>query len=127
MGASLDRMIVGSHDKEAVEIKCPLSGTHAEYLCTDEKQFHKVIKNYKQQMQLQMYVADLQAVHFYSYHPDFPAKHVLTLRDQDFINRMVRILDKFIKELDKAVEKIQELGFSNVWPTVTASELGLTG
>lgn len=113
-GASLDRLIEGTGDKEAVEIKCPLSGTQAKYLCYEAPKYFYAEDNngYYQQVQMQMYVGNLRAVHLYVFHPSLPSKRIITVRDDAFIARLHAVLQKFIGDVDAEVAKIREYEWS---------------
>lgn len=88
--ASPDGLVVDT--KGGLEIKCPMSHTHLEYLLTD-----KIPARYETQMFWQMACAGLAWVDFCSYDPSFPEE------GKFFIKRLERD-DKRISELEEKVE-----------------------
>lgn len=97
-GSSPDRLIIGTD--EVLEIKCPMEWTQARYLAHPEE----LEDDYWPQLQGHMLVGDFQAVHLWSYHPDIPDIYRIIRRDVKFCDQLRRILNKFIKEMDKEEE-----------------------
>lgn len=92
IGCSPDRLIYGRN--EAVEIKAPAPWTHIQYMVEGPGD------RYKPQVQGQILIGGFKAVHFWSYHPDFAAVHVVTEPD-DRYNAILRTqLELFLAELD---------------------------
>lgn len=103
LGASPDCLIQGR--REGVEIKCPAPWTHVSYL------LYGPGKQYKQQVQGQMLVCELEKVYFFSHwpEPDLPDYLKLTMRDEDYIKKMRRCLYEFLDELHEATERVRQL------------------
>ena len=100
IGASLDRMIVGT--REAVEIKCPyLSGNQLRFQVGDPK------NHYRAQVQGQMLIAGLDAVHFYAWHRRLRSVRIIFARNDKVIRNLDATLQAFVADLDKVVEMVR--------------------
>jgi YqaJ-like viral recombinase domain len=108
LGCSPDGLIVGSNDKEAVEIKSPAPWTHMAYLLAQADE--EAWQHYRCQVQGQILIGGFDAVHFYSYHPRMPPKYVLTEPDLPFGKILRQALEDFVGELDRETERARELG-----------------
>lgn len=90
-----------------IEIKCPNSITHIEYL-TDQKPPAKYIP----QMQCQMAVTGRQWCDFVSFDPRLPDDLQLFVvrleRDQEYIEAMEAEVKKFLSEVDEMFTKLKE-------------------
>lgn len=90
-----------------IEIKCPNSNTHIEYL-TDEKPPAK----YVPQMQCQMAVTGRKWCDFVSFDPRLPEDLQLFVvrleRDQDYIDVMEAEVQKFLSEVNGMFTKLKE-------------------
>lgn len=93
----------GSNVREGVEIKSPAPHTHVYYLT------YGLGENYVQQVQGQMYVAELDIAYFYFYHPELPSFFVETRRDEAFIRRMRASLECFCRELDEKEQMVRTM------------------
>jgi hypothetical protein len=102
LGCSPDRLIAGK--REAVEIKCPAPWNHLQYLLEGPGD------DYKPQVQGQMLIAELEAVHFYSYHPRCPPAEFVLLRDEPFIGTMASLLQQFLFHLERTYQRAKSLG-----------------
>ena len=103
IGASPDRIVIGK--PIGVEIKCPAPQTHIGYMVDgfgDE---------YKVQVQGQMYVCKLEAVHRYSYHPEMPPVLDIAPRDDAYIAKMAVALAQFNEMMAEILSKVRERGF----------------
>jgi hypothetical protein len=103
IGASPDRLIVGTNG--GVEIKCPAPHTHIGYM------IEGFDKKYKVQVQGQMYVAELDFVDRYSYHPEMPPFLDHTTRDEPFILLLADALKQFCDDLAEIIRKAKSSGF----------------
>jgi hypothetical protein len=109
-GCSPDRIVKrtgGNEPFEAVEIKAPAPWTHVGYLIDG------LGDSYQAQVQGQLLVGGFDAVHFYSYHPEFPSYHQYTPRKEGYITRLRVHLLTFQRELEEAEEKLKNL---SGWP-----------
>jgi hypothetical protein len=102
LGCSPDRFIKGK--LESVEIKCPAPWTHIGYLLDGPG------TDYKPQVNGQLLVAELEAVHLYSYSDRMPAHHQISYRDKAYIKTLARYLSDFLERLDEATERARSLG-----------------
>lgn len=102
LGCSPDGLVAGKN--EGIEIKAPAPWTHVEYLMEGPG------NDYKPQVQGQLIVGQFDCVHFFSFHPRMPQKHVLTLPDLSYQATLRQALDDFLGELDEKYRKAKELG-----------------
>jgi hypothetical protein len=103
IGASPDRLIVGANG--GLEIKCPSPQVHVGYMIDG---FGKA---YKVQVQGQMYVAELDFVDRYSFHPEMPPFLERTVRDEPFITQLADALNQFSDDLAEIIRKAKASGF----------------
>ena len=93
-------------DDGLLEIKCPNSSTHIEYL-TDDKPPSK----YVPQMQCQMAVTGRQWCDFVSFDPRLPADLQLFVvrlnRDEEYIKVMEVEVEKFLSEVEETLTKLK--------------------
>ena len=101
-GCSPDRLVVGKN--EIVEIKCPTAPKHLQYIDQGPG------KDYRQQVQGQMWVGGYDAVHFFSFFPGWPCVAQYTKRDNAFIAMMERELYQFAREMDRAISRLLDIG-----------------
>jgi len=94
-------------DNGLLEIKCPNSSTHIEYL-TDDKPPTKYIP----QMQCQMAVTGRQWCDFVSFDPRLPEDLQLFVvrleRDEEYIKAMEAEVEKFLSEVEEMFTKLKE-------------------
>jgi YqaJ-like viral recombinase domain len=103
IGASPDRMVKGG--REGVEVKCPAPWTQIGYLLDGPGD------DYRPQVQGHLLVADeFKAVHFWSWHPQMPPVHRVTLPDRAFRPLLASALDVFCDNLERATERARSLG-----------------
>jgi YqaJ-like viral recombinase domain len=103
IGASPDRMVKGN--REGVEVKCPSPWVQIQYLLDGPGD------DYRPQVQGHLLAADeFQAVHFWSWHPQMPPLHRVTLRDRGYQPLLASALDTFCDNLDRATERARALG-----------------
>lgn len=103
-GCSPDGLV----DKDGlIEIKCPNSSTHIDYLLDD-----KPPAKYVPQMQCQMAVTGRQWCDFVSFDPRLPDDLRLFVvrleRDQEYIEAMEAEVQKFLSEVDEMFTKLKE-------------------
>jgi YqaJ-like viral recombinase domain len=102
LGASPDRVLKGM--KEGVEVKCPAPQTQLRYLLDGPGD------DYRAQVQGQMLVGEFQAMHFYSFHPQMPPYHKITLPDRHYQAALRSALSAFCDALDATYERAKALG-----------------
>ena len=108
-GCSPDGLV---SDEGLIEIKCPNSSTHIEYL-TDDKPPAK----YVPQMQCQMAVTGRQWCDFVSFDPRLPDDLQLFVarldRDEDYIKSMEEEVVKFLSEVETMYKQLKEKKHGN--------------
>lgn len=104
VGVSPDRL-VGTQG--LVEIKCPQTFTHLEYLCTQ-----KVPTKYFNQMQAQMWCTSREWCDFVSFDPRLSIKNQLLIvrvqRDNEFIASMEEEVIVFLSEVENLIIQLGE-------------------
>ena len=103
-GASPD----GFAEEGLVEIKCPNTATHLEYIFDG-----KPPQKYVTQMQWQMACAGKPWCDFVSYDPRLPERLQLlvvrVLRDDDYIKMLEQEVNTFLQELDDKLNKLEKV------------------
>lgn len=104
-GASPDGLV---GEDGLLEIKCPNTATHIEYLLAQE-----VPAEYKPQMAWQMACTGRKWCDFVSYDPRMPTKHqffcVRYERDDKYIAELEAEVVKFLSELEDTIKKLEAL------------------
>lgn len=100
IGCTPDRLI---GDDGLLEIKVPKPATQVKYIITGKLQ-----KDYKPQLQGQLYVSGRQYVDIISYHPEMPPAIIRVERDEAYIACMHKLIIKFNGYIDKVMDKISE-------------------
>lgn len=80
-GCSPDRLLVG--ENAALEVKCPSPAVQLGYLYEGTLPL-----DYRCQVQGQIYIAELDYVDFYAFHPSMPELHLRIGRDREFIENL---------------------------------------
>ena len=89
---------------EAVEIKVPSPWVHLANLCEGPGD------KYKAQVQGQIMIGEFEAVHFYSWNPNLPEFHKMTLPDEKYIRTMDVLLAEFLDELATTEDFVRRKG-----------------
>jgi hypothetical protein len=110
IGCSPDRLVVGGMG--ALEIKCPAPDTHIGYRLIGPG------LDYKPQVQGQMFVAELEWVDFYSYHPLMPPVLIRTQRDAAYLAKMARALRQFDDMLRNYTDLVRREGYFDARPQI---------
>ena len=117
VGCSPDRLVMKrSRPCEGLEIKVPSPWFHLANLCEGPGD------KYKAQVQGQLLIGEFEAVHFYSWNPNLPDYHLVTLRDERYIRTLETLLGVFLDELDQTEDYVRRKG-----PVATLAEAPLTG
>ncbi len=103
VGASPDRLIVGANG--GLEVKCPAPQTMLGYIVDG---FGDA---YKCQVQGQMWVAELDYVDRYAWHPELPPVLQRTERDEPFIKLLSDAITQFCDDLAEIIRKARASGF----------------
>ena len=104
LGCSPDYILKSRRHHEALEIKCKAPWNHVEYLLEGPG------RDYKQQVQGQLWVGQFHKVHFWAYHPQMPAVHVEVMRDEAFIEKLKVAVEMFLFDLDRETERCRAMG-----------------
>lgn len=103
VGVSPDGLV---GDDGLIEIKCPNTTTHLEYIWDDV-----VPTEYRKQIQCQLWVTGRQWCDFVSYDPRLPAKNQLFIkrceRDEKLIATMEAEVDTFLNEIQAIIDKLK--------------------
>ena len=102
VGASPDGLV---GEDGLIEIKCPNTTTHLEYIWTNE-----VPSEYLKQMQMQMWITGRQWCDFVSFDPRLPEKNQLFVirchRDDPLISQIENEVLGFLKEIELILERL---------------------
>lgn len=101
VGASPDGLV---GDDGMIEIKCPNSSTHIEYILSG-----KAPATYRAQIQGQLWVCERQWTDFVSFAPrikDRPYFCVRVERDEDYIGKLETKIEMFVAEMKKELDKL---------------------
>lgn len=101
-GASPDAHIVDT--KQFAEIKCPSPWVHLGYLLDGPG------TDYRPQVQGQMWICEAEAIHFFSWHPQMPAAHIVVKRDDAYIALLARAVTDFCDQCDEMEHRARTLG-----------------
>lgn len=108
IGCSPDYMIrprgKNAKVRTAVEMKCPSPWVQVEYL------LEGIEDNWKPQVQGQIMIGEFQQQHLWTWHPNMPPVHIVTERDDDFIEKMAKELYFFCNELDIETDRARRMG-----------------
>lgn len=102
-GASPDRLLLDLNG--GLEIKCPAPQTQIGYIVDG---FGDA---YKCQVQGQMWVAELDFVDRYAWHPELPPSLQRTERDEPFIKLLADAINQFCDDLDEIIRKARASGY----------------
>ncbi|CAB4126097.1 phage_rel_nuc, putative phage-type endonuclease [uncultured Caudovirales phage] len=101
-GASPDGLVLNG----LIEIKCPATTTHIEYLVSK-----RVPAKYQAQMQLQMAVMERPWCDFVSFDPRMPVDLQLLIlrveRDQTYIDLMEKEVELFLGEMNARIDQLK--------------------
>jgi YqaJ-like viral recombinase domain len=114
--ASPDGILKTGTSREGLEMKCPSPWITMGYLLDGPGD------DFTPQVQGNMFVGEFEAMHLWIWHPSMPPKHVITLRDDDYMDRLGTALHDFCGELDEETHRARTLGVYKV-----AEHLRITG
>jgi len=104
VGVSPDRLV---GDNGLVEVKCPNTTTHLDYIFQG-----KVPAEYVKQVQCQLWVTGREWCDFISFDPRLPERNQLlivrTFRDEELIKEMEAETLKFLEEVESLIIKLGE-------------------
>jgi len=103
IGVSPDGLI---GDDGLLEIKCPNTSTQIKRALTNDYS-----KDYKAQIQMQLWVSDRKYCYFLSFDPrlDCKASYLLQKveRDEEYINEMKSKIEEFVNKMNKILNKLE--------------------
>ena len=102
IGCSPDRLV---GDDGLLEIKCPAPHTHVGYMLDGPG------KDYRPQVQGQLYVSERDWVDWLSYSPEMPMVVVRTERDEPYIRALAAELDAFLDMKAELMERVRAAGY----------------
>lgn len=102
MGCSPDRRVT---PKRLLQVKCPKPENHVGFLLFDD-----ISKEYKPQLQGELYIAEAEVNEIISYHPEMPYAIVRAERDEAFIKLLAAELDKFVNRLSEKRAELDKRG-----------------
>lgn len=117
VGCSPDRFIV-QHPEGALECKCPKPATHVAYLLASMG----AGKEYRVQLQGQMWVCEKEWIDILSYAPGMPQALFRVQRDDDFITELAAHVLSFARELEEKSSEFAERGW--IKPAAEEEALG---
>jgi len=104
-GCSPDRLVIEKGKvTEGVEVKVPSPWVHLANLCDGPGD------KYRPQVQGQLLIGEFEAVHFYSWNPNLPERHIVTMRDDKYIRTLESLLDLFCEEVEQTVDFVLRKG-----------------
>jgi len=102
IGASPDRRVSPTR---LLQVKCPSPAVHVGCLLFDD-----VSKEYKPQLQGELYIAEAEVNDIISYHPEMPHALVSVQRDEEFIKLLDAELQKFVAKLAEKRAELDKRG-----------------
>lgn len=103
LGVSPDRLV---GNDGLVEIKCPMTTTHIDYILED-----KVPARYYKQIQCQLWVTGREWCDFVSYDPRLPLENQLFIKraypDEAFIQEMQSEVLQFLDEVEQLINQLK--------------------
>jgi hypothetical protein len=103
LGASPDGLIVG--EPGGAEFKCLLDDNHVSLWADGPGE------DFRQQVQGNLAIAELEWWDLYGYHPNLPAVRIRTYRDEPYIAKMGVALVQFLEIRDELVAKAEQAGW----------------
>lgn len=103
VGGSPDGLIVGT--RGGLEVKCTLDENHMSIFADGPGD------DYKQQVQGNLAICELEWWDLYAYHPELPPVTIRTYRDEPFITKMGAALAEFLAIRDEMLAKARASGF----------------
>lgn len=115
VGASPDGLV----DPDGlVEFKCPTPENHIRYMLWSD-----VAKDYRVQLQGQLWIAERAWTDIVSYHPAMEPVIVRVERDDEFIGLLAAEIEKFVARLEEEAEEIRAKGFKMQTPVAQRKEV----
>jgi len=103
VGVSPDGLVC---DRGLIEIKCPTTTTQIKRALSGD-----YAKDYKDQIQMQLWVSGREYCHFISFDPrlDCPASYLSQIveRDEEYISKMTEKTHAFVKKMNEILDQLQ--------------------
>lgn len=103
VGCSPDGLVIGT--RGGLEIKCTIDANHMGILLDGPGE------DYKQQVQGNLAIGELDHWDLYAYHPELPPVTIRTYRDEPYIAKMRSALTEFLALRDEMLAKAMASGF----------------
>ena len=103
VGGSPDGLILGT--RGGLEVKCTLDENHMSIFADGPGD------DYKQQVQGNLAICELEWWDLYAYHPELPPVTIRTYRDEPYIDKMRLALTEFLDIRDAMLAKARASGF----------------
>jgi hypothetical protein len=116
VGASPDGLIVDS--RGGMEIKCVLDDHHVGIWSDGPGD------DYRQQVQGNLAIAELDWWDFYAWHPELPPVQIRTYRDEPYIAKLGAALFEFLEIRDAMLAKAKEAGWAAREPVAIPATFG---
>jgi hypothetical protein len=104
------------------EVKSPYRHTHLGYLLRGE-----MPPEYMPQVQCSMLVTGYKAWTFFSYAPQFPAFALVVPRDEEYIQRLWDVIERFNQRLQRSYERLVELNGGPPAPPQDVEVMSMAG
>lgn len=114
VGGSPDGLIVGT--RGGLEVKCTLDENHMAIFAEGPGD------DFKQQVQGNLAVCELEWWDLYAYHPELPPVTIRTYRDEPYITKMNDVLAEFLEIRDEMLAKARARGFFETLPVKAAND-----
>ena len=115
VGASPDGLV---GDDGLVEFKCPSPENHIRYMLWSD-----VAKDYRVQLQGQLWIAERKWTDICSYHPAMEPVIVRVERDEEFIGLLAAEMAKFVERLEAEAEELIAQGRNMKTPVARRKEV----
>lgn len=115
VGASPDGLV---GEDGLVEFKCPTPENHIRYMLWAD-----VAKDYRVQLQGQLWIAERQWTDICSYHPAMDSVIVRVERDEEFIAALAAEMATFVERLAEEAAEIERRGYNMKIPTAQRKEV----
>ena len=100
IGASTDGLI---NSGGVFEVKAPKGTTHVKYTFDNDA----LVKEYKQQVQGELYVTEREWVDLMSYYPGLSSVIIRVYRDEPYIKKMAQFLKDAVEQIDEFTERLR--------------------
>lgn len=114
-GCSPDRLVLVDGVRGAVEIKVPTEPVHIGYMIENGPG-----DDYRPQIAMQLFVAELEWADFFSHNPRCPPFRRRSVPDLAYQKKLAENLMRFCDELDATEERVRKLGLYSPAPKIAS-------